>query len=168
MEGVSMEENVQEEVHKIERIVRDWCFFEEFNSKEIHRSVCCMSLHRVEKGDVIFRKGDIGDYLFFVMNGSISIMQNKNGIEKKIASLGEGAIVGEVSFFDGFYRSADAVAEKQSEILILSTSTLNQLIKKDEHLGVKLLMRLGKTVSLRLRKMVGDEVEVGGDAENLD
>ncbi len=160
-----MEKSYKEENYKIERIVRDWSFFEGFSNEEIHRSVCCMTLHHVRAGEVIFQEGDMGDYLFFIMGGAVDIIHRNNDGVQKVASLGEGALVGEVSFFDGYHRSADAIARTTSEILILSTTTLKRLIQEDEHLGIKLLMRLGEIVSQRLRRMVGDKVEAGSEVE---
>ncbi|MCB0161108.1 MAG: cyclic nucleotide-binding domain-containing protein [Caldilineaceae bacterium] len=57
-------------------------------------------------GDVIFRKGDRGNYMYVVMEGEVDIVLDG----AHIRTLEPGAIFGEMSLIDDSPRSADAVA----------------------------------------------------------
>lgn len=59
-----------------------------------------------DPGDVIFRKGDQGDYMYVVMSGEVDIVLDG----QYIRTLSSGAIFGEMSLIDDSPRSADAVA----------------------------------------------------------
>ncbi len=53
-------------------------------------------------GDVLVREGDPGDRLFIVLDGSAAVAQGG----RRIATLGPGAIIGEISLIDGRPRTA--------------------------------------------------------------
>jgi CRP-like cAMP-binding protein len=53
-------------------------------------------------GDVLVREGDPGDRLFIILDGSATVDQGG----ARIATLGLGAIIGEISLIDGRPRTA--------------------------------------------------------------
>lgn len=61
---------------------------------------------QLSPGDVIFRKGDQGDYMYVVMSGEVDIVLDG----QHIRTLSSGEIFGEMSLIDDSPRSADAVA----------------------------------------------------------
>lgn len=71
-------------------------------------------------GDLIFRQGDSGDSMMFVVTGRVKIVSVSTGGAEVILNVIErGEVFGEMSLLDGEPRSADAVAAARAEILTL-------------------------------------------------
>ena len=66
---------------------------------------------RLDADEVLFLAGDSGDGCYRVEDGLLKVtMVSRSGIERILAFLGPGAIVGELSMIDGLPRSASVVA----------------------------------------------------------
>jgi len=150
----------EKQIHKIEKIVHDWEFFQSFSEDELEDAIHQFSLRRIAVDEVIFGEHDSGDYLFLILEGKVEISLHSHSNNKIIAVLEEGAIAGEMSMLDDYSRSATAKAIEDTEILILTKNKLHQVLADNPPLGVKFLAQLGRTVSLRLRSMVGNLAEI--------
>src|ERR1700748_3193716 len=68
----------------------------------------------LERGAILFLKGDEGDAAFVVLEGELAVRTvGKDGRELRIAALPEGALIGEMAALDGATRSADVVAARR-------------------------------------------------------
>lgn len=112
------------------------------------------------EGEVVFNENDPGDKLYIVESGTVEV---KKGLrlytgpqEVEIAAIPKGEVFGELALFDGEPRSAQVLAGAETKLLIIDKSELDQLFEKDSKLAVKVLGRIIRRVSLRLRK--SDEV----------
>lgn len=61
-------------------------------------------------GDIIFKEGTPGDWIYIVMDGEVEIFKNVRGKKIVVDILKEGDLFGEVSFIDKQPRSAGARA----------------------------------------------------------
>ena len=68
-----------------------------------------------DKGETVVRRGDKGDGVFLILEGSAEVRRGK----RSIARLGEGQIFGEMSLFDDEPRSADVVTDSPSKLAVL-------------------------------------------------
>jgi CRP/FNR family cyclic AMP-dependent transcriptional regulator len=66
-------------------------------------------------GQVIFRAGDRGDYLYIIIEGEVGIQSE--GV--KVRTIGPGDIFGEMSLIDDSPRSADAVAQTEARLALI-------------------------------------------------
>jgi len=108
---------------------------------------------KVDKGDVLFRKGSEGTALYIIQEGAIKIvLPSRLGDERIVAIFAAGdffgEMAGEMALLDGMPRSADAVAMKPSKLLLLNRSDFLRFLKKNESAMEKVLSSL----SMRLRK----------------
>jgi CRP-like cAMP-binding protein len=106
------------------------------------------------KDTVIFKEGDEGDFICFVISGKLEVkkLTEFKGNQIILAILGKGAMVGELSLFDQHYRSATVETAEDTTLLILRNSALDDLIKNHPYIGVKILKGFIRVLSLRLRK----------------
>ncbi len=131
-------------------------FFDGFEDDDIRKLTTYMSLRQVPEGDVLFEEGDIGDYLFFIIEGVVEIiLGGESHGNKVIASVSAGASVGEMSLIDSYERSATVRAATDLEILILTKTRFDRVIKETPDIGVKVLMGLASNISGRLRTSQG-------------
>jgi len=105
-------------------------------------------------GAVIFKEGDAGDFIGFVVSGKLEVKKQTEfkGNQLIIALLSSGALVGELSIFDQHKRSATVEAVEDTTMLILRSKSLEALIQQHPYTGIKLLKGLIRILSLRLRK----------------
>jgi CRP-like cAMP-binding protein len=131
-------------------------FFDTFEEGEIKEFASFMSLQHVTEGTILFREGEVGEYLFFVIEGIVEIILTNEGTQSQIiATVGTGGTVGEMSLLDEYERSASVRAATDLEILILTKTKFTKVINEMPKLGVKVLQGLAKNISVRLRSSQG-------------
>ncbi len=78
------------------------------------------------KAKIIFKEGEIGAEAFLVEKGKVLIL--KKGVDAPIivASLGPGALFGEMAIIDGGLRMATAVAGEDTVCIVVNSQQLTQ------------------------------------------
>ncbi len=76
--------------------------------------------------DVIFREGDIGDCLYYIENGRVSIYKSKGQEYIMLNEMYKGEIFGTLSLLNGARRTAKAIGT-----VTLKKIDSNQLLGKD-------------------------------------
>lgn len=125
----------------------------EFAFLEIETLAEYLQLRLVEKGALVFREGDRDATLFVIAEGKVGIF--KAGARKQdlpIATIGVGHTLGEMALIDGQARSAGAAAVDDLTLLAISRADLDRLAGDHPRLAVKLLLKVAKLLSQRLRQ----------------
>lgn len=79
-------------------------------------------------GEMIVRQGDLGDRLFVLFEGQAEARKEQpSGDSQKLATLGPGAVFGEMALFDSEPRSATVVATETARTLMLDGATFHRL-----------------------------------------
>ena len=79
-------------------------------------------------GGLVFEKGEEADALFVVISGAVEIVEVEDGRERAIARVGAGGFFGEHSLLLQRTHSKRAVAEEESELMILSKDRFRDLL----------------------------------------
>lgn len=112
----------------------------------------CMITVFIKANDRLFQYGDRGDELYLIRRGAIRIVQPlTRGQGHHLATFGRGDFFGEMAFLDGEPRSADAYAERDTELFILSREAFENFATAHKKVAVGLMEGLARTLSLRLR-----------------
>ena len=115
---------------------------------------------RVAAGTTIFSEGEPGSYLCFVISGQIDIIkENQAGERKVVATVTPGRTVGEMAVIDGERRSATCIAAKESLLGVLTRTNFDLLMHHHPGVSSKLLLRLARMMSQRLRAASGQLVD---------
>lgn len=86
---------------------------------------------RLTPDEVLFLAGDAGDGCYRVEEGLLKVtMVSRSGIERILAFLGPGSIVGELSMIDGLPRSASVVALRPAALSFLSRAAFEDFADK--------------------------------------
>ena len=100
-------------------------------SKSDMKSILDMGMIRpIDKGKLLFKKGDVGHEMYIVLKGKIHIIDQYETHKKALAELGPGEIFGEMAMFAKHQRSAHALASEPSQVLVLSEDVLNKMLEK--------------------------------------
>ena len=154
---MNKEENVEYSFSgRVKHILSEIPFFEEFSNDELDFFSKSLSLRYFPEQTVLFRKGDIGDYLFFVVGGTVEVRLEQ--FESKpiiIATFEQGSCVGEMSIVDDYPRSATIVVIAPSELLLLTRNRFESICRENPLIGIKFLRGIARNLSIRLRKTTG-------------
>ena len=109
---------------------------------------------RVRAGEMVLRMGEAERALYIVADGSLEVLVpgGRGRKPRRVASLGPGAVFGEVSFLDGLPRSADVRALTDGELLSLRFEAFEVLAAREPELGWLILLDLGRILAARLRR----------------
>jgi CRP-like cAMP-binding protein len=141
---------------RIKHILGEIPFFEDFSTDELDFFSRNVSLRYFPAQTVLFKEGDIGDYLFFIVEGMVDVrLESTESKQNIIASFDRGSCVGEMSIVDDYPRSATILVTKPSELLFLTRKRLKSICQENPPVGIKFLYGLAKSLSIRLRKRTG-------------
>jgi len=106
-----------------------------------------LTLHR---GDRLFAEGDIGDQVYFVIEGKVKLTRAApDGRENLISVHGPGDMFGELAMFDPAYRTASATAVTDARLGMLAHDDLRQSLETRPAVAMHLL----KALAQRLRRI---------------
>ena len=143
--------------------IRQLELFTSLLDDEIDILVKHAKIHSLMEDEVLFNEGDDGDFFAIVIEGEIQV---KKQTEKEkpitIATLTNGATLGEMSLIDHDTRSASAVAAKPSTVFILSRQSFDSLVDQSPRCGVKLIRKIATILCTTIRRtsdMFADSIE---------
>jgi CRP-like cAMP-binding protein len=127
--------------------------FDELKASDLRLVARQMNMIDVEKNDHVFHEGEKGDYMCFVVEGTLEVIkQTVNTRDVVIASLSRGRSIGEMSVIDDYPRSATVKARTRSTLAILSRNGMEVILREHPQIGIKILRALARLLSMNLRR----------------
>jgi CRP-like cAMP-binding protein len=112
-----------------------------------------MNYTEILRGDHLFVEGDKGDFMCFVVRGLLDVLKKTTtGDYRVVARLGKGNTIGEMSIIDKSPRSATVIARQPSVVIILTKKGFDLLTELYPALGVTLLKKIMRLLSLNMRR----------------
>jgi CRP-like cAMP-binding protein len=127
-------------------------------------------------GEALFREGSDAKALYILKSGRVSIRKSIDGGKwVEIAQVGTNQVVGELPFFDGRTRSADAVALQNVEAIMISYDSLRPIYEpspeylKKIMVGLASRLRDADEVIRELKAKLGEQGDpaIGDPGESL-
>lgn len=85
-----------------------------------------IDLQTIPAGQVLFKEGDRGDFMYVLMSGTAEIIVHNKVMETALA----GTIVGEMAIIDDSPRSATVVAKSDCKFLPVERERFNFLVQQ--------------------------------------
>jgi CRP/FNR family cyclic AMP-dependent transcriptional regulator len=105
------------------------------------------------KNTIVMTEGETGESLYIIKSGSIKIyVSDEQGGEMTLFVEGPGSYIGEISLLDESPRTASAVAQEETEVIVISKSAFYECIELNPDIAFKLI----RAVTQRLRKATND------------
>jgi len=105
--------------------------FDDLSQEAFVELVNKVAYHRHVADQLIIREGDPGRSFYVIVEGKVRIYKTgADGKEITLAHLGEGAFFGEMALLSGAPRTANVVAEEDTEILEVTDVVLRELAGK--------------------------------------
>mgnify|MGYP005631038485 CR=1 FL=1 len=96
--------------------------------------------------EVIFREGDVGDSMFIIIDGSVSVYNQK----KEITTLEKGECFGEMALLDREPRSSSIRAVTDTAVLKIDEESFYELVSGN----IEIIQGIVKILSKRLRQSI--------------
>lgn len=126
--------------------------FSELSKREMQKIVSISYKRDYNEGEEIVREGQPSAGMYVIMRGEVKITRRSDeGIEIKLATMGEGDFFGDIGLLDNAPRTATIIAAAPSQVIGLFRPELLQLIERDPKLSSKILFKLAQIVAVRLR-----------------
>jgi CRP/FNR family transcriptional regulator, cyclic AMP receptor protein len=110
-----------------------------------------MELQSLRQWSVVVKQGEPGDAVYLILEGELRARTMPDGKETILATFGPGDFFGEMSLFDHGPRSADVVANVDSNVLKFSAAAFNRLVVEAPDLAAPFLQATARTMAARIR-----------------
>ena len=98
----------------------------------------------IRDGTIIFEEGDVGDKMYIIQNGVVSITKKIDGKTHQLAELVKGDFFGEMAIVSNIARSATAIASGTVEILAFDRQGFEAMIGKNTKIAMNVIDKLSK------------------------
>jgi CRP-like cAMP-binding protein len=123
------------------------------NDEQLQAFISYMEILHLDSLAVAVREGERGDAMFLILEGELRVRVIRQGKESILATLKAGDFFGEISLLDEGPRSADVVANDQSTLLKISTTSFAKLRREAPALAEPFLHSLGQILVGRMRML---------------
>jgi len=121
------------------------------NNKELEKVARASDEISMTAGTLIVDQGQTGREAFVVMSGEVTVKRNN----RKVATLGPGDVVGELSLLDHGPRTATAICETDCTLLVIDQRRFLSVIDDVPAISHKLLSSLASRIRAMDRQYFG-------------
>ena len=122
--------------------LRSVALFSACSNKELEKVARAADEIKMTAGTLIVDQGQTGREVFVIVDGEVSVKRNN----RKIATLGSGAVVGELSLLDHGPRTATAICDTDCTLLVIDQRRFLGVIDDVPAISHKLLARLASKI----------------------
>lgn len=111
-----------------------------------------------DEGEIIIRQGEVNQSFYSIIQGNITVtVNNENGKDSYICSIGSGEVFGEAGMFLKVPRTANVVCSSLTQVVMIPRKSILKLIHEFPENGNKFLMMI---IFSLLRKLKGSNQEL--------
>jgi len=136
--------------------------FSHLTAGDIAHIMQLLQARQIDRGEVIFRRGDPATAMYFIAEGDVEIELGPEDNGRRIR-FGAGHFFGEIAVLNRVERSATVKAVSRSRLLVLDAADLRSLITREPSIARKINEivegRTGRNLNLEIADLEGqDEV----------
>ena len=126
----------------------------DWNSPRFAQLKSHMTQITLAKGDVLISAGEASQDIYFLKSGRLGVyITVQDGRKKRVRSMVDGAIIGELAYYLDLPRSADIVAERACEVFRLDMGKMEALAASEPVLSAELHKLLAQTLAEKVVRM---------------
>lgn len=133
---------------------------ESLTLKEVETLLEYTELESFKKNDTIAKAGEVGEALYFVVEGEADLIFDDNGREVEVGVMKEGELMGEMSFFDRQPRMLQMRATADVRLLKLSRAMYKRLRVEHPYIAVNLLEHAIISLDHLVRRLSTEEINL--------
>jgi CRP/FNR family transcriptional regulator, cyclic AMP receptor protein len=119
----------------------------ELNDLDLDWIVATGARESIRRGQVLVRQGEPIESLYLILSGQFAVTTG----DRVVNRIGQGELVGEISFLDSRPPTATVTAIEDSTVLSLPSSRLRSKLRTDTGFASRFYLALGVMLSHRLR-----------------
>ena len=111
--------------------------------------------YSVKNGTTIFNEGGKGSFMCLVVDGRVDVYKESDGESKRLTAIRPGKTMGEMALLDELPHSATTIAVEDTTLVLITKFHFDRLNEEHPALGNRILRKIAKLLSLRLRQTTG-------------
>ena len=138
------------DIEKVTAILGKIAIFAGLSDKRLYALFRLLEQVCYKKGEVVFERGDEPGYIYIVRSGRIKLIVREEEGPLELALMEEGQCLGESSVIGILKHDVTAIAEEDSELIVLSRRALLSIYTSDLEMFSTLIMNIAREVCRRL------------------
>ena len=127
--------------------------FKELDEDELNALIDVTEIREYRAKEILFAENSPRKNLFIIYTGEVELYKTSPyGEEKRLSFFRKQDFLGEGSLMDDYPHSTSARALINTTALLFSRDAFQKLIESQPHLGTKILSRVARTISRRMRQ----------------
>jgi CRP-like cAMP-binding protein len=131
--------------------MRQLSAFSHFSLVQFDQLAKVANLITVPADRMVVKHGDETADIYGILTGGLKVQRQTPYGTFQLARLKPGDLFGETTFIDGEHRSTDVITEVESELVVLSSDRLAEMVVSDRRFEIALYWALWGSVSKKLR-----------------
>lgn len=150
-------------------LLSNFAFFKNIDANKLEKVVKFFKLNKLDKGDIVIRKGDPGGNFHIIVSGAVNVINDRG---MSISSLSKGDVFGEMSLICNDSVGATIQVQEPSSILYIDRKNFQKIL--DQYPATQLYFtrlmakRLSTSNSIRAKDlssgMIGNLAEIPAEA----
>jgi membrane protein len=114
-------------------------------SERKYRKISRRFVKTYNAGDVVFKEGEAGDCMFYILSGSVNIIKN----EQVIRVMKQGEYFGEMSMLLNSPRTAAVIVrEPDTQLVVISHDNFETILREEPQIALSLLKEMGERLKI--------------------
>lgn len=137
----------------IQSFIKEIELFKDLTEDEIALIASQAEVRNLKKGELLFEENIPRTHLYMIAEGEIELYKKTHfNKEKTLTIFGKYDFLGEGALMDDYPHSTSARAARDSKIIQLHREKINELMQSQAQLVVKILSRVARVISRRMRQ----------------
>lgn len=140
---------LESDIHVLGRVE----LFSNLNNDQLRLLAFGAESVRLRAGRDVYREKAPADCAFIIVSGTVNLWQDQNGRRETVATVGEGALLGELALITSGKRLTGAVAESDCELLRLNRKLFRRMLEEYPETAVRLHARITENLNGMLEQI---------------
>ncbi|MBL6988267.1 MAG: cyclic nucleotide-binding domain-containing protein [Bacteriovoracaceae bacterium] len=132
-------------------LVKGCPLFYELYDDEISEIIKSCHVASYKPGDYIIKQGDTGTEICVVLSGLANITIDKSGTSQIITTISKGDFFGELVLINETKRTANIIAVKNTDILVMTYANFYSFYKKNPDVFSLMVLNVTRLITKRLK-----------------
>jgi selenocysteine lyase/cysteine desulfurase/CRP-like cAMP-binding protein len=121
-------------------------YFQQLDFAELEALAASLRTWRLERGAILFSEGATARSAFVVVRGAIEVTRERGDRHVRLATLGPGRMVGQLSLIDGGPRTATCIAAEPTVVLEIDDDVVARLLDDHSLAGLGFLQAVNRAL----------------------
>lgn len=131
--------------------------FKDMTRYQRRKAILISELHEFKSGDKLVEQGTMGRSMFMILSGEADVIRRDDGVERVLAELPAGQIIGEVGYIQPIERTADVTAKTDVAALRFDYERMQKDLKFFPNIVAQLNFNISAILGGRLADVLAEQ-----------